>query len=159
MLRPALKGKFTLSKAPGGPSVGGILLGGRSGPNLCFCNSTPRKKSPALGKRSRGGGVCAEPSALQRRSISLQPRGLFVVALSIFWNAFFRYDRHSSAFQLFPFRRDSVQMTPFCAHRGKVGEAPKLSRIPALPRKEGSWVASSVCSHARVSCNYLRASS
>lgn len=29
-------------------------------------------------------------------------------------------------------------MTPFCAHRGKVGEAPKLSLIPALPKKESS---------------------
>lgn len=30
-------------------------------------------------------------------------------------------------------------MTPFRAHRGKVGEAPKLSLIPALPKKESSW--------------------
>lgn len=130
---------------------GGVALTSR------FCNSSPRKNSPALWKRARRGGVGAEPSAW---SISLQPCGLFVVALPIFWNIFFPCDIHSSAFQLtFPFRRDSVQMTPFCAHRGKVGEAPKRSLIPAPPRREGSWVASSVCSHASVSCNYLQASS
>lgn len=36
-----------------------------------------------------GGAVCAQPSALARRSFSLQPRGLFVVALPIFGTSFF----------------------------------------------------------------------
>lgn len=56
----------------------------------------------------------------------------------------------------FPFWQDSVQMTTFCAQRGQVWEAPKLSCIPALPRKDGRWAASSVFSQGRVSRNYLK---
>lgn len=94
LLRRALKGKLTLSKAPGGPSAGGILLGGRSGPKLPFVIPGQEKNSPALEKQEgRGvcvwGAVCAQPSALARRSFSLQPRGLFVVALPIFGTSFF----------------------------------------------------------------------
>lgn len=47
-----------------------------------------------------GEAVCAQPSALARRSFSLQPRGLFVVALPIFGTSFFRGALRSSAFQL-----------------------------------------------------------
>lgn len=55
---------------------------------------------------------------------------------SYLWNFSFHWNIYSSVFSVtFPFWRDNVQMTPFCAHQGKVRECPHFS-ISALLKKK-----------------------